>query len=168
MVVLFVIGALVWLSYQIAFPALIRNSLTGFEASVAQQQTISAYDTLGEQAESFGKASASCRATIDSSSAALCLESNDARFASDIGGYADTLSTIVYPASVSANVAAVKAAAEQAANTLDSLSRVGPDLSSYEAAVQSSNIESEIDQIDSTTSALNGALNNPPSVASTS
>ena len=64
-VVFFVLGAVAWISYQIALPAFFRGDLTRIEASIAQQETTTAYNTLESQAQAFGASSARCGAATE-------------------------------------------------------------------------------------------------------
>ena len=155
----FVIGVVGGIGYGVGLAALLSRAASTNQAVTAQNQTIDAYNVLTVNAQSFAKATSAC-ATLTTGEAAIveCFESTDAKFATALNTYANELSTINFPASVSSEAAAAHSAATAASATMTSLSTAGPGLASYQAAVTSANLQSVLGQIDSTTRQLNTAL----------
>ena len=154
--VFFVLGALAYL-LEFVFP-IVSGSKAAANASVADNQTAAAYATLQQQARTFNSQLTNCRTLGDPAALAQCFESNDAHFASELQGYSSAMSSIAYPSDVSADVARVQAAVGQASATLDHLSQVGSDLTSYLSAAASSNIVSELNDVTTMTGQLESAL----------
>jgi hypothetical protein len=155
-VILFVLGGLGYVGASVAAPVFVHVQPID-RAVVAQDQTAAAFTTLEQQAQAFSTAGAHC-ASLGSGDAASCFEANDARFASQLDGYAGALSAIDFPDSVGPQVTAARSAADQAAQTLVHLSQLGPDLTTYEMAAANSNFQAEATQIDATTRQLSQAL----------
>jgi hypothetical protein len=155
-VVFFVLGAL---TYVFEFMSPVFSGATGAaNAAVADNQTASAYATLEQQARSFNTQLTRCHSLGDPAALSQCFETNDARFASQVQVYSNAVSSIDYPSNVSADVAQVQSAVNQASATLTRLSRAGSDLSSYLSAAASSAIVSELNAVTTTTDQLESAL----------
>ncbi len=154
-VVFFVLGGLLYALWLV--PTFLGVTAAA-NAAVAENQTASAYATLRQQAQSFDSQATTCRTFGDPTAITQCFESNDSRFASDLQAYSDTLSSIDYPRDVSTEVSALQNAVGQSSATLTRLSRVGSNLSVYVAAVGSSNVVSELNQVTATTQQLESAL----------
>ena len=154
-VVFFVLGGLAYV-FELIFPAL--SGAHAANAVAADNQTAAAYATLEQQARTFDAQLTNCRSLGNSASLTQCLESNDARLASEFQSYSNTVSSIDYPSDVSGDVAQVQSAVGQVSATLTHLSQAGSDISSYLSAAASSNITSEINRVATTTTQLESAL----------
>jgi hypothetical protein len=155
-VVFFVLGGL---AYALNFAVRPFVTVTvAPSAAGAESQTSSAYAVLRQQAQAFDTQVSACRTLSDPSALAQCYESNDARFASGLQTYSGTIASIDYPAGVAGNVSAVQSAVGQASSTLTRLSQQGSDLTKYVAAVGSSNVVSELNDVTTTTNQLESAL----------
>ncbi len=110
------------------------------------------------QARTFDAQLTNCRSSGNSAALAQCFESNDARLATELQSYSNTVSSIDYPSDVAADVTQVQAAVGQASATLTRLSQVGSDLTSYLSAAASSNLAFELNNVTTTTTRLEAAL----------
>jgi hypothetical protein len=155
-VVFFVLGGLLY-ALNFALPAFVKVTLSG-NAAQAQSQTASAYQLLRLQAQAFDRQVAACHSLGSTAALAQCFETNDARFASELQGYASTVSSINYPSDVSTEVSALESATARASATLTRLSQTGPDLTAYVAAVGGSNIVAQLYTVTTTTNELESAL----------
>jgi hypothetical protein len=156
-VAFFVLGVFGYVVYAaVAIPVFLGVQRSN-QTVVAQDQTATAYATLEQQAQSFNSEGTSCGRTSPAT-AASCFEANDARFASGLDAYAQSLASIAYPTSVAPQAAAARSAAVQASATLVRLSQTGPDFSTYQSAAGNSDFQAEADQIDTTTRQLGSAL----------
>lgn len=155
-VVFFVLGGLAYV-FEFMFPAL-SGANAAANAAAADNQTASAYATLEAQARTFDAQLTNCRSSGNSAALAQCFESNDARLASELQSYSNTVSSIDYPSDVAADVTQVQAAVGQASATLTRLSQVGSDLTSYLSAAASSNLAFELNNVTTTTTRLEAAL----------
>lgn len=143
--------------FEFMFPAL-SGANSAASAVAAANRTAAAYATLEQQARAFGAQSTVCRSLGASAALTQCLESNDARLATELQEYSNTVSSIDYPNDVSADVAQVQSAVGRASATLTHLSHLGSDLSSYLSAAASSNVASELNGVTTATSQLESAL----------
>ena len=159
-VVFFIVGALGIAGYVALLAAIGGNAgVNSVQAVVAQNQAVTAYNTLSKQASSFAAASKTC-ASQDAVVATGCLASNDASFASDLRDYVSTLDGIDFPSQVAPRASAAEAAATSAASVLANLSTLGSDPQSYASTVHSLNVQGLFNAVDTTFSRLNTALLN--------
>ncbi len=154
-VVFFVLGALAYVSYFVAIPTFLGVTSA---RTLAEDQTNSAVATLGDRFQQFDVQGQACQQNSNPASVAQCFESNDAGLAADLRQFTSTISGIDYPGDVSGDVTAAENAASQASATLTRLSATGPDLTGYLAAVQSSGVVAQIEQVGTAADQLRSAL----------
>jgi Domain of unknown function (DUF4389) len=159
-VAFFVVGALGIAGYVALLAAIGGNAgVTSVQAVVAQNQAVTAYNTLNGQASSFEAAGKACTGQ-DATVETQCLASNDAAFASDLQAYVSTLRGIDFPSQAGPQASVAEAAATSAASVLTNLSTLGSDPQAYASTVNSLNVQALFNTIETTFSRLNTALLN--------
>ena len=157
-VAFFFLGILGYVGYfAIAIPTFLGVTNANTQSISAQNQAVGAYDGIAHSVQSFVAAGSACTRST-ATSQVQCLEANDATLATAFDAYSRALSAINFSSSVSALASAAQSAAAQAGNSMSHIAAAGSDPQNYQAAVASSNIQSEFDQVDTTFNHLNSAL----------
>jgi Domain of unknown function (DUF4389) len=158
-VAFFILGGVAAVIYAVVIISAVAGTTNNVEQrATAQTQVFSAFGALTSDVQTYKSATDTCNA----GSAAVvvqCLEGADAQFGSALKGYSTALAGISFPSSVQPQVNDLQSTIATATSKVIGLSELGPtDAQAYNSAVNSVNIGSMFDQIQTDTQSLNSAL----------
>jgi hypothetical protein len=155
--VFMVLGVLYLVGVGALIGVLAANTSNQNAAITAQNELVTAYNLVSNQASSFTRTAQQCASAGTPASAFACQKQADASFQQDLETYAQTLDDIDFPSAVSSQAQSARAAATQAANVMSQL-QSATNAQDYLRLVTSLNLQAKLQAVDTTSRALNSAL----------
>ena len=158
-VVLLVLGGATFVTLQVWGNRALSAAVTSVVFPPQYTQVATAYTEAGEGSEVFQQSIRSCNAVTDPTSAVMlhCVRNAVAAWSATSQEYLTRLSDIDFAPSVGSEVANLETAIGNFVTTLDVLAEQ-PDVVAFNADIESSGFQREVDQINSDTVALLRAL----------
>jgi hypothetical protein len=158
-VVLLVLGGATFVTLQVWGNRPLSAAVTSVEFPPQYTQVATAYTEAGEGSEVFQQSIRSCNAVTDPTSAVMlhCVRNAVAAWSATTQEYLTRLADIDFAPSVGSEVANLETAIGNFVTTLDVLAEQ-PDVVAFNADIESSGFQREVDQINSDTVALLRAL----------